>query len=187
MLHKCLVVVLCFACGGCSSSASPNLLECPPPPPAGSAEETSGDCDCEEGAPAESSVVPTPPQDAGPFAEYANRQNVAFLNERLQELKPSWRDAPISLGINAVGEVAKAIRSVNIDYLNDEGRPTGEGATKAVVVIIADVLDDSLMQERFRFELVRDGADGFRYSKIETSWKCRPGRGAQDFTTSRCI
>lgn len=105
---------------------------------------------------------------------------------RLDELKPQWMRAPVSLGIEAVGYGSAGIRSVEVQYLNDQGKAAAEGVTNAVVTLLIDLLDDSVRQERWRFELVQVEPDQWHYSKVLTERKCWPGRGSQAFSTQMC-
>lgn len=176
------------ACAGAKAepSKTPPSAECPPQPAASATE-----CACDESPSDADSASSTPAVSTKEAAEIppfddSKRQDVEYLNERLLTLDSSLQSTAVSLGSQILGEGATGIRTLTVDYLNDRGKPVVESPTKAVVVVTADLLDDSVQQERFRIELSRTAAGGWRYTNVEMSWKCHAGRGSQDFTTKRC-
>lgn len=102
-------------------------------------------------------------------------------NDLIDRSSPSWAGAPDTaaaelLGLNGPFDGRPEI------YLLQESGP-GKATVTATVTGLGD---DSVAAERYRVEFTRGRDDRYRFSSGERTFKCRSGRGHQDFDVDVC-
>ncbi len=96
--------------------------------------------------------------------------------------KEDWVKTPMQIVARLLGEFSD-MRSRTIEMT----APTADGADSLIVTVTDDgYLDDSVRGEKFKYELKANEQGVWRFTSAAKAWRCQPGRGHQDFSTTKC-
>jgi len=107
-------------------------------------------------------------------------------NQRIEKASAAgedWVKQPMQIFARTTSEFSD-MRSRTIEMI----APTADGSDSLTVTVTNDgYLDDSVRGEKFRYELKADDQGVWKFISAGKSWRCWPGRGHQDFSTTPCL
>lgn len=119
---------------------------------------------------------------ADSLVDIDNASLVAEFNAYAEAVDDPWERTPVT----AVTEMFRldSSENPNVSVVSEAPAESAEEAT--VTVTYSRLLDDSVEATRNIVWLRRDG-DVWRVERIETSVRCKPGRGHQEFSAELCV
>lgn len=109
----------------------------------------------------------------------------AAHNEKIEKAaaaREEWVKLPMQVIARTTGEFSD-MRSRTIEMT----APTADGADSLTVIVISDgYLDDSVRGEKFKYELKANEQGVWKFTSASKAWRCQPGRGHQDYSTTKC-
>ncbi len=112
--------------------------------------------------------------------------DVGEYNDKIEKAfkaNESWVKMPMQIIVRTVGEFSE-IRSRTIEMT----APTPEEPESLTVTVIDDgFLDDSVRGDKHIFELKMNEQGVWKFTSAGKAWRCRQGRGHQDYSTANCL
>jgi hypothetical protein len=94
----------------------------------------------------------------------------------------AWAKDPAQIIARTFGGFSDT-RSKTVEFV----APTADGADTLRVTITSDgLMDDSVRGEKIRLELKADNKGVWQFTAASKAWRCQPGRGRQDYSTTKC-
>lgn len=130
--------------------------------------------------------IPSDFDEAGETSDSRQKIDVGEFNRKIEtaaNAEEDWVKMPTQIVAKMVGAFSE-IRSRMIEMT----APTADGADSLTVTVIDDgFLDDSVRGEKHLFELKMNEQGVWKFVSAEKAWRCREGRGHQDFSTAKCL
>ena len=94
----------------------------------------------------------------------------------------NWVKSPMRVAMSLVGDFEEMkTRKMYFEA------PTDEGAESFTLTVVNEgLLDDSVMGEKYVFELVKESTGVWKVSSAKKAWSCWPNRGHQGFSAVPC-
>ncbi len=106
---------------------------------------------------------------------------IEAINRFLHEYRPPWAASAGPAAAALLGDLDEA------EGATRSMETTGGDAEVVVTVIDEGLPDDSIRSQRYRFTFTRGRRQSLQLVAADIDWRCRQGRGHQEFSTEPCL
>jgi hypothetical protein len=108
--------------------------------------------------------------------------DVAAFNSHAESVDEGWERSPLTVATEFV-----RVDEADAQITSAASRTAAEGGDRAsAVVTLDDLRDDSIQARRYTMALTRRTDGTWKLDTVTADQRCRPGRGPQVYSTTKC-